>query len=133
MSIKETKAALETVLNAITPPLDTAWENSAFVPQDGVPYQKVTHSRAQPYTPTMDRFRQELGFMQVTLFYPLDKGGADAETRAALIRDTFEKGNRYTNGGFTIMIYTSPYIMSGSRDEDRWMVPVRIPYFVNVS
>lgn len=133
MSNVAIRAALQTALDAIAPVLATAWENAQYNPVSGTPYQKVEFLRSQPVTPTMDKFRQEIGIMQVTLFYSLNKGTGDAEARAELIRSTFEKGNRYTNAGITVTIYSSPYIMGGSRDGDRWMVPVRVPYFSNIS
>lgn len=133
MSNVAIRAALQLALDAVVPALSTSWENAQFNPVSGTPYQKVELLRARPITPTMDKFRQELGVMQVTLFYPLNAGTGAAEARAELIRNTFEKGNRYANSGVNVTIESSPHIMAGSRDGDRWMVPVRVPYFSNIS
>ena len=52
MSVVAIRAALEARLNAMTPTLDTAWENTTFVPKEGTPYQRVYLLPAIPENPT---------------------------------------------------------------------------------
>lgn len=127
------RKALEQKLDTILPALATAWENTQYAPVSGTPYQKVNLLRARPENPTMDSFRTEMGIMQVALFYPLGVGANAAEVRAELIAATFPKGLRLSSGGVNVDINGSAYIMAGSADGDRWMIPVRIPYFSNIT
>lgn len=132
MSRPEVRKALEVRLNALTPALATAWENARYEPQIGTPYQRVTLLPGVPENPTRGPFVRELGLLQVSLFYPLDKGPAAAEARAKLIKDWFPRALTLTNGGIITIISNTPYNMSGSIDEDWWMLPVRIPYYANI-
>ena len=127
------RRAIEVAINAITPALPTAWENAPFQPPvSGSAYQKVNIVRGRPQNPTMDAFRREIGFFQVTLFYPLDAGTLDADTRAELVRAAFPKGIALINGGVKVTVFESAYIMQGTPDGNMWMVAVRIPYFSNI-
>jgi hypothetical protein len=132
MSDAKVRAALETRLNAMVPALATAWENSAFMPVTGTPYQRVHVLRAEPENPTYDSFRRLLGFMQVTLMYPQAEGPGAAEARAELIRAQFPKGLALANGGVTVTVDKTPYVLAGAEEEDRWVLPVRVPYFANI-
>ena len=127
------RQALEVRLNALLPALDTAHENEHFEPRDGVPYQRVDILPGEPENPTQDSFRRLLGFMQVTLFYPLGNGVADAGARAEAVRAQFPKGLSLASGGIVVQIDRTPYVMRGFRDDDRWVVPVRVSYFTNIS
>jgi len=133
MSVAIIRKLMETRLAAMSPALATAWENSTYTPVAGVPYQRVEFLRAEPETPTMDTFRREIGIMQVTLMYPLNKGAGDAESRAELIRAQFPKALRLSGSGINVDFASSPHVMSGFRDEDRWAAPVRVRYFSNIS
>jgi hypothetical protein len=117
----------------MTPALATVWENTAYTPVAGTPYQSISMLRARPENPTFDKFVRELGLFQVSLFYPVDKGSKDAETRAELIKVTFYKNLLASLSGINVTIYGTPHVLPGMRDGDRWMVPVRIPYYSNIS
>lgn len=124
---------LESALAAVTPTFSTAWENSDFVPVSGTPYQRAEIIRANPDAPTNGPFRREQGLLQVTLMYPLNKGAKDADTRADLLLVAFPKGKRMSDSGVHVTIGDGAgYVMSGFRDNDRWSVPVRFPYFSNI-
>ena len=130
MSIVSIRAAIETALNAITPAISTAWENSSFEPTAGTAYQRVFY-RSQPLNPTAGTSRrQENGFVQVSLFYPLQTGTGAAAARAELIRTMFRRGYSFTSGGITVKIAQTPEIHQGKVDGDRWMLPVSI-YFIS--
>ena len=129
MSLVAVRAALETALAAMTPALDTAYENKQHTPVQGTPYQAVYLMPAAPVNPEMGRLTQERGFMQVSLFYPLGTGPAAATARAELIRQTFYRGRSFVASGVTTTIENTPEIAPAMVDDDRYHVPVRIRFF----
>ncbi len=133
MSEAAIRAALETRLSLLTPALSTAWENVTFSPDETLPYQRAHLLRAQPENPTFDTFKRKLGVLQVTLFYPQQDGPANADARADLLAAWFPRGLAMTSGGYVVTVDGTPYVMPGFQDEDRWAVPVRIPYYSNIS
>ena len=133
MSIVSIRAALEVALNAMTPALATAWENAAFVPVVGVPYQEVNLLLAPPDNLTFGDTHMELGFMQVKLMYPLQTGAAAATARAELIRSVFRRGTSFVSGGRTVVIQKTPSISVGGVEGDRWSLVVKIRFYCNVT
>jgi hypothetical protein len=126
------RAALETLLNTMSPSLATAWENVAYEPVIGTAYQQVNLLLASPENPEMNGAGyREIGFMQITLKYPLANGPGDADSRAAALRTTFARGTSATSGSTTVVINKTPSIGVGVADGDRWSVAVRIPFFCN--
>lgn len=133
MSDKIVQTLLETALRDNLAAMDTAYENVAFKPTPGAPYQRVEHLRANPENPEMTgNFKRLLGIMQVTLMYPQSKGAGAAMDRAALTAAYFRKGRQITGSGVTVTVGGAPHVMAGAVDGDRWSVPVRIPYFANI-
>jgi hypothetical protein len=134
MSIVSARAALEVKLNSISPAIDTAWENKKFQPSStDRPYQRVYLLLAEPENPTLgDGFHRIIGILQVTLFYPLNTGSAAAATRAELIKTTFKRGTTMTAGGVVVKIDRTPEISPGRIDEDRFAIPVKIPFYADI-
>lgn len=132
MSAIKIRAALETALNGMTA-LATNWENVAYTPIAGTPYQQVNILLAEPDNIEYGRTHRELGYMQVKLMYPLQVGSSTALTRAELIRSTFYRGASFTNSGVTVIIERTPEIGSGQVEGDRWAVPVRVRFFANIN
>lgn len=150
MSAVKIRAAMEVALDAMTPAIDTAWENAAFAPRgtvdaghriegipyaqgDGTPYQQVHILFAQPDNETFGSAHVERGFMQVALKYPLMAGTAAVTARAELLRSTFYRGQSFSSGGVTVIIEKTPEIGSGSVDGDRFVVIVKIRFFANIN
>jgi len=134
MSVLHIGAALEAALDAISPPIDTDWENGqAFEPINGTPYQAVSVLFARPDNAEIGPQYVQRGFMQVTLMYPLNAGSGAAVARADLLRSTFRRGLSLTSGGVIVTIEKTPEIMPGFRDGDRYAVPVRVPFFAPVN
>ena len=131
MSAVKIKAALETALNGMSA-LATAWENVPYTPITGTAYQQVNILFAEPDNVEYGRTYRELGYMQVKLMYPLEKGSSAAMTRAELIRSTFYRGASFTNSGVTVIIDKTPEISAGSIEIDRYAIPVKIRFFSNV-
>lgn len=128
MSLAGIRKALETQLATITPAIQTAWENVAFTPVPGTPYQSVNLLLAQPANPEMGPMYIDQGFMQVSLFYPKDNGPADAQARAELIRAAFPIGASYVASGTVVNIIATPEVAPARIDDDRYLVPVRVRF-----
>ena len=132
MSIKQIKAALETHLKAMPNGLTTAWENVSFDPPAG-PYQRADLLPAAPENPTLgDGMFREIGVFQVTLFYDLDGGGGVVYAMAEAVRDWFPRGLSLTSGGIQVTISRTGEIGPKFRDNDRFVLPVRLRYFANI-
>lgn len=134
MSLPALRAALEVALAAVTPTMPTAYENSGYTPVVGTPYQAVHLLPADPDDIEMTgALYSEVGILQVSLFYPLGAGSAAASARAEIIRSTFYRGASFTSGDVTVTIRRTPAIYPAMTEEDRFMIPVRIPYFAHIS
>lgn len=128
MSLTAIRAALETALDAMTPPLGSAWENTTFTPLGGTPYQRVTLVMAAPDDGEIGGPHLEMGFLQVDLCYPQGAGAADAAARADLIKTCFRKGTALTALGLTVLIAATPRVLATALEGDRFVLPVRIPF-----
>lgn len=132
MSVVIIRSILETALDAITPSIATAFENVSYQPPSAtIPYQIAWVIFATPDNPETGAGYRELGFMQVTLQYPLQAGTSAAAARAILIRETFKKNTSLSNSGVVVTINKTPAIGNGVVDTDRWAVPVKIPFHAN--
>lgn len=125
------RTALETRLAAITSPLATQWENAAFVPTAGTPYQQVTLLLADPSNPEMGRFYQEQGYLQINLRYPINTGPGVAMARAQALRDWFYRGLQVAANGINVTVNRTPTISPAAVDGDRYVVPVKVRFFAN--
>lgn len=127
------RAALETALNGMSPALATAWENNAFTPPAStVAYQKVHLMFAMPENPEWGASHQELGFLQVTLCYPLQVGTSAVAARAELLRTTFRRGVSFTDSGVTVTITKTPEVSAGTPAGDRFEMPVKIRFMAQI-
>lgn len=128
MSLPAIRAALETALAAISPTLETAWENVPHVPTVGTPYQAVYLLTAQPDNREIGPGYTEQGYLQVNLFYPLDAGSSAASTRAELIRAAFPYARTFAASSATVLITATPEVGPARIDDDRYLLPVRIRF-----
>jgi hypothetical protein len=129
MSIIKVRSALETAVNAMTPSLATAWENTPYTPVTGTPYQWVSILFAEPDNTEIGRQYKEQGYMQIKLLYPVGTGSNAANTRADLIRTTFYRGSSFFNGGVTVIVKNTPSIVNGYNEDDRYCLTVKVPFF----
>ena len=133
MSVVAIRAALEKRLDAMASPLATAWENQDFKPPSAkTPYQRAWMLLATPDNPETGVGYRELGFFQVTLFYPIQEGSGTAAARAKLIREHFPRNLSLTQDGIVVTVDRTPEIGNGTVDEDRWTLPVKIPFHANI-
>jgi hypothetical protein len=114
---------------ALMPALSTAYENVAFTPVTGTPYQKVNLLPAQPDNASLgDSYYREQGLFQVTLCYPNSGGAALAEARAELVVQHFKRGTYMTKDGQTVQVISTPAIAPAYKDADRYCIPISIFY-----
>jgi hypothetical protein len=132
MSTLLIRAALETALAAMSPALPTAYENNELTPTPAAAYQVANVLFARPDNAEISASHVELGFMQVTLRYPLNTGPAAATTRAEAIRTAFPRGLSLTSGGIVTTITDTAEIMPGFIEADRYCIPVRVRFRAQV-
>lgn len=129
MSSADVRAALETALAAIAPPLSTAWENTAFAPKVDEPYQRVSLLRATPRNDEYGRAYSERGIFQVSLHYPPNLGPKDAEARLDLLRASFFRGASFTKNSVVVTILRTPAALPPMDDDQgRYVLPVSIEF-----
>lgn len=132
MSAVAIRAAFEQRL-ALMPALATAYENVDYVPIAGTPYQRVNLIPATPDNQSMGQtYYQELGLLQVTLFYPMNKGANAAQARAELIKTHFKRSTSMTQSGLIVQVTKTPTISPAFFDGDRYCIAVRIYYMCNI-
>lgn len=127
------RKALEMRLNAMAPSLATAWQNVAFTPTPGTPYQEVHLLFGAPENPAYGAHYREIGVFQVSLMYPQGAGPAAADARAKAVRDWFKRGTTVIADGIEVIVQRTPAIADGYQDGDRWRVPISIPFFASVN
>lgn len=133
MSYVLIRALLEVQLNAISPAIQTAFENAPFSPVAPTPWQRVNLLPAKTLNPTFgDRFKRETGILQITLNYPENAGAQAATTRAELIRAQFYRGLALFNGTLRVLIDEAPSIATGTNDGGWYRLPVSVPYIADV-
>jgi hypothetical protein len=134
MSQIQIKSALLTAFNNQFADLPTAWPNSTFEPPPpGTEWQKINVVFARPEEPCAGSdFYRELGFFQVTLYYPLLQGDGPAMSRAELIRKAFPKGSSVTQDGIVVQFDSIAQIMEGVPTDESYIVIVRVPFYANI-
>lgn len=131
--MSDLRAALETALAAMAPPLAIAWEGVAFTPVVGTPYQRVALVPGTPINDEYGRGFQDQGFFQVSLHYPPGAGSKDATDRALAIRSTFFRGATFTKNGLVVKITRTPAILPAMDDDQgRYVLPVSIQYLTSI-
>ena len=111
----------------------TAWDNVDFVPVVGVPYQRVNMLFARPENPTYGgEHIRELGYMQVTLYYPKNRGTKAQALRSEAIRSMFKRGETFIKDGITVNIPNTPEVVFGGPEEDTYSSIVKVPFWADV-
>ena len=123
------RQALEKAVLAVTPAIDTAFENTTFKPRSNEPYQQLHFLPAKPEVAVIDDSISEvLGVFQITLRYPAGKGVKDVLGRAGLYERAFSVGAKFEHAGVKTYIYRPAEINILGVDGDRYGVAVSI-YF----
>lgn len=134
MSLASVRQALELKLAALTPAIETAWENSTFKPTNAdTPYQEVRLLPNEPDNNAIgDGYFRERGILQVELAYPLQDGSEAIQARAVLTQSHFKRGTVMTKDSINVTVETTPAIGPGFVARDRWRVPVSVRWFAEV-
>lgn len=134
MSIPKIRAALEKHLLGLTPAMATAFENVAFTPVAGTPYQRLSLLTNKPDNSTMGQSGYfEIGIFQITICAPLGTGPAAAEARAQLIRAHFRRGTSLVESGVTVIITDTPSVSPSMVDADRFNIPISIAFQAQIT
>lgn len=134
MSQVAIRAALETRLGTMSPPLATAYENKSYTPTTGTPFQRVNLLPASPDNQTLSPdYHLELGLFQVTLCYPKNAGPNDAQARAEAVKTHFARGLSLTEGALTIIITRTPVIAPAFLDDAFYCIPITIQYQCDIN
>jgi hypothetical protein len=133
MSVLKIRAALETTLAAMSPALATAWENTAYTPTAGTPYQRVSMLFAEPVNAEYGASGQQGGMLVVGLCWPQGSGMADIGARIELLRATFRRGAAFTADGLTTTVARTPLILAPILEGDRYVVPVQVPFLATIT
>lgn len=131
-SLPAIRVALETQLGTVTPVIQSAPENTPFVPTTGTPFMQPFLLPATPANIEIGPGYTEQGIFQVNLFYPKDAGAAPAISQAEAIRAAFPFRTSLVNGGVTVNISGTPEIGPARPDGDRFMVPVKIRWLARI-
>lgn len=133
MSQLKIRRAFEKALKSLDPSFPTAYENVSFNPTKDVPYQRVQLVPLEPENPTMgDNYHREVGEFQIFLCYPLNKGLQDIYSKAESIKSFFNRGKTIPENDIEVIVRTTPSISGGITVNDRYILPVRIEYYVSV-
>lgn len=123
------RQALEKAVLAVTPAIDTAFENTTFSPKAGKPYQQLYFLPAKPEAAIIDDSISEvLGVFQITLRYPAGEGVKNVLERARLYEKAFSVGAKFEHAGIKTCIYSPTEVKILGVDGDRYGVAVSI-YF----
>lgn len=133
MSVLKIRAALETALAAMSPALATAWENTAYTPTAGTPYQRVSMTFAEPVNTEYGRSFQQGGMFVVSLCWPQGAGAADIGARIELLRATFYRGAAFTADGLITTVARTPLILAAILEGDRYVTPVQVPFLATIT
>lgn len=129
MSNKFIRKALEKRLAALPNVPTIVFENTNFVPVNNVAYIATNMMFSEPDDlGFMDSPYNQLGYMQVTLFYPTNKGPGAAETLAEGIRIWFARGSSFTTDGISVIIEKTPEVSGGSIEENAYVVRVYVRF-----
>lgn len=130
MSIEMIRELLQAQMNVSAGGVELAFENVAYLPKVGTPWQHAILLPAEPDNPTFgDDFKREIGIFQVMVSYPKSKGTQGADARADAICAGFKRGSTFTSGRVTVKILNSPRRGPAMPSDGTWYrVPVSIPY-----
>lgn len=128
MSLAAIRSALESTLDAITPAIQTVWENVPDTTANGEPYQAVFLLPAPPLNLEIGPSYTERGIFQVNLNYPLGTGPAAATARAEAIRAAFKFASTHTASSVTVLVTATPEIGPARTEDDLYFLPVRVRF-----
>lgn len=111
MSRNKTRAALTQAWVDGNFSLDTAYENKKFDKPAALPWAEfwVVFDSTNSVTLGTHGENETTGFVQVDLYYPLDKGSGDITTKADAICEYFQLGRSFSYQGQYVTIQKIDY------------------------
>lgn len=134
MSNSNIRAALDAHLEAYTPSLQIAWENSKYKPVIGVPYVRVDMLPARTDNPELtgtpgSDMKVYIGIYQLRLAFPVNAGPNAADALADALVEYFPRGLSVAYGGTTVKIVSSAWKSPPLPGDGSWyVVPINVPY-----
>ena len=128
MSQKEIKVALDKAIGLLSGHIQTEYENIAFTPTAGTPYQQL-HFLPAPSTSIEISGEASIhrGIYQITLKYPVNRGVNPPLDKAESIIKAFPK-SRVLVENDTVVICELPVYRKLGVDGDRYIYAVSIEY-----
>lgn len=134
MSLPTIRKALEQRLAALSPAISISYENKAFTPITGTPFQRVNLMPNTPDNTTQGGASYiERGIFQILLCYPINTGPAAAETQAQLTRAHFKRGTSMVEAGITVVVTDTPRVAPAMIDDNRYCLPLSVSWQANIS
>jgi hypothetical protein len=128
--------ALSKHLNAMTPTMSIAWENTNFTPTNGIAHLEtwLLPIKTEAITLGPAYWEEFSGIFQITCVYPAGRGTNDAKTKAAAIKTRFKRGTSFTYNILEVKIRAA-YPESGHYSEDGswYRIPLSIIYICYAS
>jgi len=109
--------------------IDTAFENINYTPAEGTPWAQAFFLPEPPKVATLSGIGEDehVGIFQINLNFPQGAGVGAAADKADQIREHFQAGARFANGGQEVLIVGCG--RAGGRNVGGWFVlPVSIDY-----
>lgn len=123
------RQALESAVSSVTPAISTRYENVAFTPTVGVPYQELYLLPSINAHLNIDNADFEsLGVFQINLRYPSGTGAKNATDRAELYVSAFKVGSKFVKDDIEVISTSTPRLTILGVDGDRYTVAVSITY-----
>lgn len=119
---------------APSPPIDRAYPNRRYVPQDDVPYLRVMHLPG-PTTrvgASGDTSLSFVGSLSVVVSWPSNQGPEQPQGVVDELRDHFSVDTRLFEGGVRINFVQPASAAAPIPDHPRYEIPITIPYVAYV-
>lgn len=128
MSQKEIKVALDKAIGLLSSDIQTEYENVAFTPTAGTPYQQLHFLPAVNSSIEISGEASiHRGIYQITLKYPVNKGVNPALGKVESIIKAFPKSRTLIEGDTRVICELPTYRKLGV-DGDRYIFAVSIEY-----
>ena len=136
--LRELKAIVENAINNdLSSGIDTIFQNVAYSPTVGQPYQKIWWMFSKPQNPTIAGNGQlenirETGYIQINLDFPMGVGTGACDAQAQAIRTYFPIGKTFTVSTGSLIVSQSVEFSPARQEGDRWVSPVKIYFVANL-
>lgn len=105
------------------------WPNKALVPVEGTPWYRPTVLPGIPEAAALgsDAPDRHVGVLQISGFFPKDKGDKAARDWASSVLAAFPRGSSATSGTATLLFEKS-YVVPAIIEDKYYHLPVRVEY-----